>query len=769
MSVSLKGVVGQLSVVEGVRYPQADNILVVEPESSPTLARGEARLYAVVELSGLVPPPPELRQELLDAVKEEFYQSTGSISAALQQAVRRANDALYEFNLDSERDDRQGGGVTCAALRGTDLYVAQGGPAVTYVCQGGQVTRYPQYSPWLDEEEDGDASPRPLGASRQLQVDLAHVQLRPGDYVILADSLLGQMVSPKLVAAAVALGDVRQAAERLADWMEGEDVSVAVIKAQAEQTASSQELLPAQAELVPDSPPVVRRVKSSRGTKASPQGGKSKASSGPNALQAAWARIEWKRIVQKLENGLEAVWVALLGVLGFTLRNGKILLVRTLPGISESKDEARPQPKPKDEAQPQPKPKDEAQPQPSPKEKPRQPVASEGRKLPVWKYAALGIPLLVLVIAGAIYLERYRTATNTYRQVIQAAQSKQEQALTQMADVQKARSLFSEAVSLLDQAAALSPESAEPARLRKDLLRQLDQINQVKRLYWVPQLAEYNAPGTSLKRIVVDGINVYVLDVGTNRVFKQTLNETGDGFVEATDKAVLLKKGDQEGDVVVSDLLDMTWMPSGSGRQTSNLVIVDKKGALFDYSSTWGIKQRPLAGADKWLYPMAISGFFGNLYVLDPQLNQILKYVSTQDGGYADPPLDYLSDPKQSDLTGAIDMTIDGSIYVLYADGKIAKFRGGTPVSFEITGLDVPLKSPSAIFTSPDQETQFLYVADKGNKRVVQISKEGRFQRQYKAESNAFDDLRSLWVEELEQKMYFLSGNKAYVSNLLAE
>ena len=93
----------------------------------------------------------------------------------------------------------------------------------------------------------------------------------------------------------------------------------------------------------------------------------------------------------------------------------------------------------------------------------------------------------------------------------------------------------------------------------------------------------------------------------------------------------------------------------------------------------------------------------------------------------------------------------------------------GAPISFEVSGLDVPLNNPSAIFTNADQDTQYLYIADRGNRRIVQLNKDGRFQRQFKVDTNAFDDLKGLWVDELEQKMYIISGKSIFITNLLAE
>jgi hypothetical protein len=140
--------------------------------------------------------------------------------------------------------------------------------------------------------------------------------------------------------------------------------------------------------------------------------------------------------------------------------------------------------------------------------------------------------------------------------------------------------------------------------------------------------------------------------------------------------------------------------------------------------------------------------------------------------GYENPPEGYFSPEVEVDLNGAIDMAIDGAIYVLYGDGQIRKFLSGQPAVFQITGLDTPLNTPIAIYTAPDELVQHLYIADAGNQRIVQFTKEGQFVRQYKprgSDNLAFDDLRSIFVDEISEKMYVLNGASLYAPNIPAQ
>jgi len=73
--------------------------------------------------------------------------------------------------------------------------------------------------------------------------------------------------------------------------------------------------------------------------------------------------------------------------------------------------------------------------------------------------------------------------------------------------------------------------------------------------------------------------------------------------------------------------------------------------------------------------------------------------------------------------------------------------------------LEEPLSDPTAIFTSADVKS--IYVADAAGERIVQFSKEGRYERQLRcrAGQGTMKDLRDILVDEARGKIYFLAGN----------
>ena len=115
-------------------------------------------------------------------------------------------------------------------------------------------------------------------------------------------------------------------------------------------------------------------------------------------------------------------------------------------------------------------------------------------------------------------------------------------------------------------------------------------------------------------------------------------------------------------------------------------------------------------------------------------------------------------------------MGIGDSIYLLYADGTIQKLTAGKPDAFDISDWDTPPIGPTSIFARPPNDTQWIYVADPGNNRIVQTTREGRFMRQFRlAESGDAQDadalagVTSLFVDEIGERAYFLSGNSLHM------
>ena len=314
----------------------------------------------------------------------------------------------------------------------------------------------------------------------------------------------------------------------------------------------------------------------------------------------------------------------------------------------------------------------------------------------------------------------------------------------------------------------LTPSSATPSlvkpaatsalALRETIQRDADVAKGILRMpsSQVTTLYTFSAPGTMPARVVGDGFNLYVLDKGDQKVYKFVLNAQGNGIV-AGGESVLVRKGDQIGGVVVGDLLDIAWIPAGGARTTANLCIMESGGNLIQYDVAKGLKALPVRDANTWRKTQATGGYGGNFYVLDNLANTILRY-RPDNNGYTTAATAYLQAPME--LASAVDMAIDGDIFVLMVNGQIVWLTGGKSQPFTTQGLDKGLMAPVAIFTNDG--SQSLYVADPANSRVVQLTKQGVMQKQYSYEDqeSSFQRLRGVFADEKKLSLYVTAGAK---------
>jgi hypothetical protein len=187
---------------------------------------------------------------------------------------------------------------------------------------------------------------------------------------------------------------------------------------------------------------------------------------------------------------------------------------------------------------------------------------------------------------------------------------------------------------------------------------------------------------------------------------------------------------------------------------------------LFEYDPAWEqINQQALGGPDTWRSPTSLRTFDSNLYLLDPMGNQVLKYVA---GQYAAAPERWIAQ-ADTDLRTAIDMGIDGSIYVLHNNGKLDKYYGGERVPFVIARVPRPLSGGNALYLDVEEATQYIYLADASERRIVQLDREGTFVRQLQpslGQEDLFRQLSGLYVDEMGTKLYYIAANTLYITDL---
>ena len=117
---------------------------------------------------------------------------------------------------------------------------------------------------------------------------------------------------------------------------------------------------------------------------------------------------------------------------------------------------------------------------------------------------------------------------------------------------------------------------------------------------------------------------------------------------------------------------------------------------------------------------------------------------------------------QADDFQNAKDMSISISIYLLAERGEIVRYTSGIKENFEISGMEKALENPVALKTKWDLEN--MYVVDSGNSRVVVLTKDGEFVKEFV--NNNWTDLKDIAVSLDETQAFVLDGSKVYLVTL---
>lgn len=161
----------------------------------------------------------------------------------------------------------------------------------------------------------------------------------------------------------------------------------------------------------------------------------------------------------------------------------------------------------------------------------------------------------------------------------------------------------------------------------------------------------------------------------------------------------------------------------------------------------------------EWGTISSLVSFGGNIYMLDTIKSRIWKYVATEKG--FSERREYLNPDTLPDLTRATDMSIDGSVWLGSATGKILRFAQGKENVFIPKGVDSPFGVSLTAYTSDD--TKLVYISDSQNNRIVVLDKEGMYVSQYQLEGEM---PKAFVVFEEQKKILLLIAGKLYTLDL---
>ncbi len=165
-----------------------------------------------------------------------------------------------------------------------------------------------------------------------------------------------------------------------------------------------------------------------------------------------------------------------------------------------------------------------------------------------------------------------------------------------------------------------------------------------------------------------------------------------------------------------------------------------------------------------WVSGKAIKTYLRFLYVLAPDQKQIYKYERLNNRYGA--PVQY---NVNGDLTGAVDMAIDTSVYVLREGGIVLKLLRGETQPFAIGHApDGILKDATRMYKTTDGNFYFL---DPVKNRVIVATDggttgESSYLKQYVLEGDQLGTPQDLYVDPDENHLYVLDEKRVYVVDL---
>ena len=95
--------------------------------------------------------------------------------------------------------------------------------------------------------------------------------------------------------------------------------------------------------------------------------------------------------------------------------------------------------------------------------------------------------------------------------------------------------------------------------------------------------------------------------------------------------------------------------------------------------------------------------------------------------------------------------------------GEIAKFLGGQRQQFVVREVPGTLSQTVALAVDPEDGSGKVFVADRGNNRIVVLGPDGLFEQQFRAD-DAFGALQSVVVDEGSHRLYVLSWGRLFVA-----
>jgi len=682
--------------------PPPGNLAQTAPRRAAR-GRGEDLIFVTLDLKSTTPVSPGHTDQLARLAVEAFYGTPGSVTAALREAAVAVNDRLLSGNQNLEPSETVEGSLVIGVLRSNDLYVAQSGMGQALIVRPGQIGRL----------VSTEAAQRPLGLTVAPHVRFHHLEVSPGDLIILTTAKPPLWSDPTL--AGVAGLDPARALDTL------------VSATSQDMTGIMMRMVPrGEAAQLPSAPARASRAEL-EAAGAPPRAGRRARPETPGKASRAAA------VIARVFGG---AWELIRPPLTAAGDSVMRLVSRLAPGLAEP--------------------------------------SRVGSFTPgVLIGTAVAVPLIIVVIASVVYMrrgrsEQFRANLTQAQAAVVAAQFK--------ASGEDTRPDWERALYWLDQAATYG-SSAEAEALRQQVNEALDRVNLIIRLDFQPAVSGGFGATAHIAKIAASATDIYAYDDADQVIWHAWATGRGyeidrefECMGSATSGTALAKIVDlviqpapgalgSEGMVAVDETGRLLYCAAGSHPAFGNLTAPDIGWGRIQAVDEMNERLYVLdpVGNAIWVYDASDGLFSGNpsFYFAEavPRLKDAIDLAVTQDDMlvlYQDGRLDRCRRSVENLPTGGTKIGVECDPDQRFTDDRpgyepSATLPGAPPISMVYT----PPPEPSLFFLAGEDRTVFHY-----SMRLV-------YQGQYKS-NDPFEAPISAMTVGPPKDLYLAVGSQVY-------
>ncbi len=705
MAYELEALVGHLYLVNGrtISTPPPGALVEVAPRKAARVREGETFFCLVLPIGGK-PAPPVFYEEMAALAAERYFEGTSSVTAALRDVISYLNENLYAHNTTSA--SRYEASMMCAALRGTELYIAKAGAGAAVIRSRGELLLFP--TAFDNTEALGGA---PMGALSAIEPRMTRSIVKAGTRFLLGDPILASVPMDELEDA-LSRADLSEVLVKLRERLSVDRlgrVTMAVLAAEC-----------AAPDLPTDLPVRAAETTASLSARAAHFD-----AGALNPRQPPAEVMSSETIPARRDAAQETRFVA--GALAGTA-------AAAVGGVNKVLDKVIPLP---DESAP--------------------PKQGSGVGL------AVLIPLAVVVLVITLWLTG--TGESEFDLCVRQAQSAATTARgIDSSDATGTLTGWRAVIQVVSECSRLRADDPQMLSLMMEARAIVDTLMRVERRD-VTLIETF--PNAEISRLLLQGSDLYALDRRNQQVYRVTLATDGMAIIPGTRQPLpAMRRGGVISQYTVSDLIDIGWTDTATGFSQGNVIVaLDRSGLLIDCAPRFlgDCNAQRVLGTETWIAPKAITFWQGRMYVLDPGANQLWRY-DPLGGSFPNAPTEYFTGEGRPDLRTAVDVAIDdgGYVYILFANGSIRRFRSGRdePFGYANFPANTPPASALAFYLNTNPVRQGIFIVDQQQRTIYEITLAGTFIAGFRPQNeDLFAQLSDVAVDAGQEIIYAASGN----------